>query len=143
MRHHFFQFLIAPLFFGAVVLFLGSTCYSQTFDLSKFKPEKFNPAKFKEYEQQLNAILKTRRDEEKKFINEIVQQVRKGKIPSKLVATSFQWVRNKRPNTDHPFVYFEQVIRLQARKLNIAAAIPPFDYSIYQTRANRYGTIKR
>ena len=33
-----------------------------------YDPAKFNPAQFVEYERQLNAILKTRRDEEKQFI---------------------------------------------------------------------------
>ena len=88
-------------------------------------------AQFLEFERQLNAMLKTRRDEEKEFIGLVVNQIRLGKIPSKLVSTSFEWVRNKRPNTKYPFVYFERVLRLQAGRVELEAEIPPFDFSIY------------
>lgn len=89
-------------------------------------------ARFKEYERQLNAILLTRRDEEKQFIKQVVDQVRAGKIPSKLVSTSFDWVRKKRPGTKYPFIYFEKVLRLQAQQLGIAKEIPAFDFSVYR-----------
>ena len=89
-------------------------------------------ARFAEYERQLNAILKTRRDEERIFVAQIVSQVRDGKIPSKLVSTSFDWVHKKRPGTKYPFIYFEKIIRLQARQLEIQKEIPPFDFSIYR-----------
>ena len=88
-------------------------------------------ARFDLYERQLNAILKTRRDEEKLFVKRVVDQVKLKKISSKLVNTSFQWVRNKRPGTKYPFVYFERVLRLQATKLELEDEIPPFDYGIY------------
>ena len=86
---------------------------------------------FIEFERQLNAILKTRRDEEKQFVGEVVNQIRLGLIPSKLVTTSFEWVRNKRPTTKYPFIYFERVLRLQGGRLGLANEIPPFDFSIY------------
>jgi len=88
-------------------------------------------AQFIEFERQLNAMLKTRRDEEKQFVGLVVNQIRLGLIPSKLVSTSFEWVRNKRPTTKYPFVYFERVLRLQAGRLGLASEIPPFDFSIY------------
>lgn len=88
-------------------------------------------AQLLEYERQLNAMLKTRRDEEKEFVGLVVNQIRLGRIPSKLVSTSFEWVRNKRPTTKYPFVYFERVLRLQADRLGLASEIPPFDFSIY------------
>ena len=86
---------------------------------------------FVEFERQLNAILKTRRDEEKQFVGLVVNQIRLGLIPSKLVTTSFKWVRNKRPTTKYPFIYFERVLRLQADRLGLVDQIPPFDFSIY------------
>ena len=86
---------------------------------------------FIEFERQLNAILKTRRDEEKEFVGQVVNQIRLGAIPSKLVTTSFKWTRNKRPNTKYPFIYFERVLRLQAERLGMEDEIPPFDFSIY------------
>ena len=89
-------------------------------------------ARYEEYERQLNAILKTRRDEEKLFIAMVVGQVRAGKIPTKLVSTSFDWVNKKRPGTKYPFIYFEKVLRLQAQQLKIEDQVPPFDFSIYR-----------
>ena len=98
-----------------------------------FLPESFTDAQFIEYERQLNALLKTRADEEKKFVNQIVMQVKLGKIPSRLVSTSYQWGRTKRPNTNYPFIYFEKVIRIQAKAMKLEKEIPPFDYSIYKS----------
>lgn len=97
-----------------------------------FAPENFTDARFEQYEQQLNAILKTRRDEERLFVSQIVAQVRAGRLPSKLIQTSFRWVQNKRPDTNFPFIYFERLLRLQADKAGIASTIPPFDFEIYR-----------
>ena len=88
-------------------------------------------AQFIEFERQLNAILKTRRAEEKEFVGQVVNQIRLGLIPSRLVTTSFEWVRNKRPTTKYPFIYFERVLRLQAERLGMEDEIPAFDFSIY------------
>ena len=86
-----------------------------------------------EYERKLNAILKTRFDAEKKFVADVVDQVELEKIPSKLVSTSFDWVRKKRPTTNYPFVYFERVLRLQAERVGLEDEIPPFDYNTYRS----------
>lgn len=99
----------------------------------------FTSQQFVEYERQLNAILKTRRDEEKKFVADVVRQVRLGKIPSKLVSTSYGWIRNKRPNTSYPFLYFERVIRLQAERAKLGKEIPRFDNSIYKSAGQAAG----
>ena len=80
-------------------------------------------------EKQLNAILKTRRDEEKAYIAGIVKMVGEKKIPKKLVLTSFKYVRNKRANSNAPFVYFVQVLRFLGVREKVA--IPKFDFSIY------------
>jgi hypothetical protein len=97
-----------------------------------FTPENFTDTRFLQYEQQLNAILKTRRDEERKFISDLVKNVREGKLPSKLIQTSFKWVQKKRPKTNFPFIYFEKVLRIQATKAGIPGTIPPYDFSIYR-----------
>ena len=86
---------------------------------------------FAEFERQLNAMLKTRRDEEREFVGSVVDQIRAGQLPSKLVTTSFEWVRNKRPTTKYPFVYFERVLRLQAGRLGLGSQIPSFNYAVY------------
>ncbi len=91
--------------------------------------------RFDRYEEKINALLKTRRDEEKQFIAELMAKVRTGEIPEPLIETSYKWVLNKKPDTKYPFVYFERVLRLQAQKL--AVEIPAFDYEIYRTRVFR------
>ena len=40
-----------------------------------FLPESFTNAQFVEYERKLNALLKTRADEEKKFVNQIILNI--------------------------------------------------------------------
>ncbi len=102
-----------------------------------FLPESFSREQLIEYERKLNAILRTRRDEEREFVARVVVQIREGNIPSKLVSTSFQWVRQKRPKTNYPFLYFERVLRLQANAINIGTAVPPFDFSIYGSAGQR------
>jgi protease II len=92
---------------------------------------------FDEYERRLNAILKTRRDEEKIFVEKVVEKLKQDKLPIKLVDSSFEWVRNRRPDTDYPFYYFERVLRLEAAKLNLLDEVPPFDYSKVQVTGIR------
>lgn len=93
--------------------------------------------RFKDYEQRLNALLKTRRDEEKSFVQEVVAKIRSGAIPERLVETSYKWVLNKRPNTNYPFIYFERVLRIQAKRIRLEPQIPAFDYDIYNQRVFR------
>ncbi len=95
----------------------------------------FDELSLVQYDKQLNAILLTTLEEEKKFIADVVKLVGEEKLPKKLVDTSFQWVRNRRPNTKYPFIYFERVLRLQANKLKLH--VPPFDYDIYKQRRPR------
>ncbi len=116
---------------------IGVSCLSNAGFADDFEPDDFNPAQFEEYERKLNAILKTRRDEEKAFVAAVVEKVKTGKLPSQLVQTSFQWVRNERPDTNYPFIYFEKVLRLQADKIDLADEVPAFDYSIYGSAGQR------
>ena len=118
----------------AILVFIGFFLVSSNLHSQDFNPDNFNPAQFEEYERQLNAILKTRRDEEKAFVKAVVKNVRDGKLPAKLISTSFKWVRNRRPNTNYPFIYFERVLRLQAAKLKLSKFVPEFDYDIYSQR---------
>ncbi len=91
--------------------------------------------RFVDYERRLNAILRTRRPEEQKFVADLLQKVRQGEVPVPLMESSFMWVLNNRPDTAFPFIYFERVLRLQAEKAEIA--IPDFDYAIYNQRVQR------
>ena len=104
----------------------------KTADAQSFTPENFTDQRFLQYEQQLNAILKTRRNEERKFVSDLVANVRAGKLPSKLIQTSFKWVQKKRPETNFPFIYFEKVLRIQATKAGIPSTIPEYDFGIYR-----------
>ncbi len=84
---------------------------------------------FKQYESQLQAVLKTRFPEEKNFVGSIVYLVQVEKIPKNIVDSAWLWVRKNRPTTKYPFVYFERVLRLEADKLKIH--IPEFDRDMY------------
>ncbi len=69
--------------------------------------------RFKDYEAKIQALLKTRLPEEKEFVTQVMDKVRAGEIPEKMVETSYKWVLNKHPDTNYPFVYFERVLRIQ------------------------------
>jgi hypothetical protein len=134
LRHHFAfaAILCAAMVCGATTSYAQiGLAVSDTTSSDAPEDPAIVRARFIEYERQLNAMLKTRRDEEKQFVAEVINQIRLEKIPSKLVTTSFEWVRNKRPDTEYPFVYFERVLRLQAKRLQLGNEIPAFDYRIY------------
>jgi hypothetical protein len=81
------------------------------------------------YEAQLNLILRTRFNEEKAFVHGVIQLIRQGKLPRKLVDKSMLWVRNNSKSDNHSFAYFERVLRIQANRLNLP--VPAFNYDIY------------
>jgi hypothetical protein len=91
--------------------------------------------RFRDYEAKIQALLKTRLNEEKAFVSLVMEKVRAGEIPEKMVETSYKWVLNKHPDTNYPFVYFERVLRIQGDKAGIE--IPPFDYEVYRQRLGR------
>jgi len=131
--------MIKPSKLWVLVLLVSSTFFGLSMVSQKaagddFSPETFSADQFIEYERQLNALLKTRRDEEKAFVANVVRQVRLGRIPSKLVSTSYGWVRAKRPDTQYPFIYFEKVLRLQAQAAELESEIPNFDLSVYTSK---------
>ena len=86
---------------------------------------------FVQYETQLNAILRTRLDQEREFVKALVEQVKAENISTRLVNTSFKWVRNKRPNVKNSFIYFERVLRILARSQGVGEFIPEFDPNVY------------
>ncbi len=91
----------------------------------------------REYDLQLQAVLKTRFPEEKAFVDAVVLEIYQGKLPKNVVDSAWLWVRQKRPGTPYPFVYFERVLRLEAERLNLK--IPPFNSEIY-TRGSQART---
>ena len=99
---------------------------------------------FKQYETQLQAVLRTRFPEEQQFVGSIVYLVQTEKIPKNIVDSAWLWVRKNRPTTNYPFVYFERVLRLEAEKLKLE--IPEFDRELYnkaiQSRGFQSGFFK-
>lgn len=68
-------------------------------------------------EDQLTTGLKARRPEETEFIADVVRLVDTGKLPRKLVDSTFMWAvrRGKR----YPYPAFEQALRRQADQLGV------------------------
>jgi len=69
-------------------------------------------------EDQLTTGLKARRPEETEFIEEVARLVDTGKLPRKLVDSTFIWAVRRRQT--YPFPAFERALRLQAEKLGVA-----------------------
>ena len=68
-------------------------------------------------EDQLKTGLKARRPEETEFIDEVARLVNTGKLPRKLVDSTFMWALRRR--TSYPFPAFERALRLQADQLGV------------------------
>lgn len=90
---------------------------------------------FEKYEARLNAVLLTHRTSEKEYISKIVKGIKDKKIPLSLVDESWLWVRDNRPRTRYPFVYFAKILKLQGERMKVK--IPEFDFSIYSDRFDR------
>ena len=68
-------------------------------------------------EDQLKTGLKARRPKETEFIAEVARLVNAGKLPRKLVDSTFMWALRRR--TNYPFPAFERALRLQADQLGV------------------------
>ena len=68
-------------------------------------------------EDQLKTGLKARRPEETEFIEEVARLVNTGRLPRKLVDSTFMWALRRR--TNYPFPAFERALRLQADQLGV------------------------
>jgi len=68
-------------------------------------------------EDQLNTGLKTRRPEETAFVEGVARLVNEGKLPRKLVDSTFTWAVRRRQT--YPFPAFERALRLQADRLGV------------------------
>ncbi len=66
----------------------------------------------------LSKGLKARQPKEFAFVDKVVLLVEKKKLPLKMVMTSFKWARDRSEKI--PFVYFENALRTQAKKINVA-----------------------
>lgn len=125
---------LVVLLCGAFFAACGGQLNAQDAD---FLDEELTPELVEQYEEKLNAILRTRSDQERLFVAQLVANVRAGSVPIRLISTSFQWVRQNRPVANYPFIYFERVLRLQAEQIGVAAAIPPFDFEAFRSAGQR------
>ncbi len=64
----------------------------------------------------IKAGLDTATPEEDGFIERVVGLTKQGKLPAKLVESTFQWARQK---PDHKFQYFKRGLILRARRIGI------------------------
>jgi hypothetical protein len=64
----------------------------------------------------IKAGLRTATPEEDGFIERVVGLVDQGKVPAKLVDSTFQWARQK---PRHKFQYFKRALILRARRIGI------------------------
>ncbi len=66
----------------------------------------------------IKAGLRTETPEENGYIEQVLEMVRRGQLPRKLVEATFFWARRK---PDHQFQYFQRALRLQATRLGFDA----------------------
>jgi hypothetical protein len=68
-------------------------------------------------EDQLKTGLKARRPEETEFLEDVARLVDTGKLPRKLVDSTFMWALRR--GQAYPFPAFERALRLQADRLGV------------------------
>jgi hypothetical protein len=64
----------------------------------------------------LQEVLRARRPEEFAFIDVVTDRVANGTLPRSLVESTFNWAR-KKPH--YKFQYFEQALRVRAKKIGM------------------------
>jgi len=68
-------------------------------------------------EDRLSTGLKVRRPEDVAFVDHVAEMVRAGRLPAKVVDSTYLWAIRRRQA--HPFPAFQKAIRLQADRLGI------------------------
>jgi hypothetical protein len=68
-------------------------------------------------EDRLKVGLKARRPEENEFLERVAALVQSGKLPRKLVDSTYLWAIRRRQ--DSPFPAFERALQLQADRLGV------------------------
>lgn len=75
------------------------------------------PATVASFEDRLQAGLRTRLPDEKAFIEKVASLVRTGRLPAKVVDSTYLWAVERR--TEHPFPAFQKALRIQAARLGV------------------------
>ena len=68
-------------------------------------------------EDRLKSGLRVRAPRETRFIETVAVRVREGRLPAKLVDSTYIWAIQR--GRKYPFPAFEHVIRIQAERLNV------------------------
>ena len=68
-------------------------------------------------EDRLKAGLRARLPEEEAFVEKVVMLVRSGRLPAKLVDSTYIWAIERRK--EYPFPAFEKALRMQAGKIGV------------------------
>lgn len=98
------------LLLGALLL---APCVSV--NASDEAPPRTSPAA--SLEERLKAGLRTRLPEEDEFVETVAMLVRTGRLPAKLVDSTYVWAIGRRKA--YPFPAFEKALRLQAGKIGV------------------------
>ncbi len=80
----------------------------------------------------LRSVLKCRRPQEFAYVNLVTQKVDSGELPRPLVLSMMTWARDRsrkevaagRRNSDAPFPYFQEGLRLRAAEIGVS--LPAF-----------------
>lgn len=100
--------LAAAAFLG--LLSLGSHCRTEEPDEA---PSRSAPT----LEDRLTTGLKARRPEDVAYIGRVAELVRQGRLPEKMVGSTYTWAIRRRQS--HPFPSFQRALDLQAGRLGI------------------------
>jgi hypothetical protein len=73
--------------------------------------------KVADLETRLKTGLRARRPEEHRFIERVVQLVREGNVPGKLVDSTYLWAVERQQK--YPYPLFERALRIQADRLGV------------------------
>ncbi len=76
--------------------------------------------------QRLVSGLRARKPSEKAFLNKLATEVTQKTVPKQLVDNTFFYVQSRYRKHNFPFIYFEKILRIRAKKLNVV--IPPYTY---------------
>lgn len=80
------------------------------------------------FRERLIAGLQVRRPSEFAFVDAVIDTVDRGELPQRLVDRFFFWARSRPATsvaTSRPIIYFEQGLKIQAKKLKIVIARTP------------------
>ncbi|RLS28807.1 MAG: hypothetical protein DWH79_12680 [Planctomycetota bacterium] len=68
-------------------------------------------------EDRLATGLKVRRPEDVAFLEQVAQRVQEGKLPRKIVDSTYLWALRRRQS--YPFPSFQKALRLQAERIGV------------------------